>query len=55
MAAIDILAAIKLYPELLEKKRTIVITSPAGLSGDDNLLKLMGRFVNHMNQMSLVF
>lgn len=53
MAAMDIIAAIKLYPELLDKIRNIIITSPAGFFGDDNLLKLMGRFFNHSMQNTL--
>jgi len=49
-AAMVILAALALKPDLADKIKNIVFTSPAGLAGDDSLVKLMTRYLAHLNQ-----
>lgn len=55
MAGMDLVAAIGLHPELLDKIRNIVGTSIAGFSGNDNTVKLMGRSLFHFIQDGLTF
>lgn len=50
MGAMDLIAATKLHPELLSQIRKVVFISPAGLSGNDNFFKLLGRFIPHLGQ-----
>lgn len=53
MAVMSLIAAAKLEPAILYKIRNIVFTSPAGLTGNDNFLKLGSRFLMHLNQDTL--
>lgn len=53
MAVMSLIAAAKLEPSILDKIRNIVFTSPAGLTGNDNFLKLGSRFLAHLNQDTL--
>lgn len=55
MAAMSLIAAIKIHPEVLDKIRNILIVSPAGFSGNDNFLKLVGRSLMHFGQDTLTF
>lgn len=49
-AAMVILSSLALNPQLADKIKNIVFTSPAGLGGDDNLAKLMTRYLAHLSQ-----
>ncbi len=53
MAGMDLMAAIRLYPELLDKIRNIIVVSPAGFAGNDSTIKLMARSLMHFNQDTL--
>jgi len=55
MASMSLIAAMKLHPEILDKIRNILMVSPAGISGDDNLLRLVGRSLIHFAQDGLTF
>lgn len=50
MAAMSMISAIKLNPQILDKIRNIMVVSPAGFSGEDNILKLIGRSLAHFGQ-----
>ena len=55
MAAMGIIAAMKLNPEILDKINNLLIVSPAGISGDDNLIRLVGRSLAHFTQDGMTF
>lgn len=55
MAAMSMISAIRLNPEILDKVRNILIVSPAGIAGDDSLLRLVGRSLLHFAQDGLTF
>lgn len=51
MAAMALLAAAKIEPQILSKIRNVILVSPAGISGDDNFVKLVGRYLaGHLPQ-----
>lgn len=50
MGAMDLIAAVKLHPELLDRIGSVVFVSPAGLTGNDNFFKLVARFAPHFAQ-----
>lgn len=50
MGAMDLVAAVKLHPELLDRIGKVVLISPAGLTGNDNFFKLVARFAPHLGQ-----
>ncbi len=50
MAVITLLAAVALKPEIAKKIRSIVLTSPFGLTGNDIFFRLLGRFSKHLTQ-----
>lgn len=50
MGAVDLIAAVKLYPELVDRIGNVVLVSPAGITGNDNFFKLVARFGPHLGQ-----
>lgn len=45
MAGMSLLAAAKIEPGILSRIRNVVLTSPVGISGNDNFAKLLSRFL----------
>lgn len=50
MSAMVLIAAVELRPDIADKIGSVVLTSPAGVAGDDNFLKLAARFTQHLSQ-----
>lgn len=51
--AMVILSALAMHPELIHKVKNLVFASPAGLTGDDSLPRLMTRYLGHLGQDNL--
>lgn len=50
MGVMDLITAVKLHPELLDRIGRVVFVSPAGITGNDNFFKLLSRFGPHLAQ-----
>lgn len=55
MAVMSLIAAIRINPEMLDKINNIMFVSPAGVSGNDNLINLVSRSLVHFGQDALTF